>query len=371
MPVKHRAHFKQTLSILRQLKHQENTAHQHLWKSYSSSWWNWQKSWWYSSCEHHHENAHISDWSEKLDRKVTRTLFRCMIFIINLLKYSSKFGKNQRSLLSPTGGVNIIPPIHQNLGQNGYDENKNYDESYENKCSTNYSIITNNNNWNDTHNKQLTMQNKYTNDDVDFDDCVVHIMRWVCTQSALFHIWWWHRTPHGSSSESIHSHPRSYSWRILFDSTSTFFLYLSFLPFSVFFVYPELFLELDNPIVMTTLRYSASDESEDTLNSCTSHTGKDVENCRYTLQPMWKRLRLSQNIFANELTFYGAVEEICAENESLHERTVRPVVMGQSGSSLVLGVIKTEILCDCDDPANKNFSIATTWKTNWEVVTTR
>ena len=27
-----------------------------------------------------------------------------------------------------------------------------------------------NNNWNDTHNKQLTMHNKYTNDDVDFDD---------------------------------------------------------------------------------------------------------------------------------------------------------------------------------------------------------
>ena len=33
-------------------------------------------------------------------------------------------------------------------------------KSYENKCATNYSIITNNN-WNDTHNKQLTMHNKY------------------------------------------------------------------------------------------------------------------------------------------------------------------------------------------------------------------
>ena len=100
-----------------------------------------------------------------------------MILRIHLVHhYSSKFGNSQRSLLSPTGGVNTIPPIQQNPMQNGYDENKGYDESYENKCATNYSIITNNN-WNDTHNKQLTMHNKYTNDDVDFDDCVVHIMR--------------------------------------------------------------------------------------------------------------------------------------------------------------------------------------------------
>ena len=38
--------------------------------------------------------------------------------------------------------MNTIFPIHQNPIQNGYDENKGYDESYENKCATNYSIIT-------------------------------------------------------------------------------------------------------------------------------------------------------------------------------------------------------------------------------------
>ena len=36
---------------------------------------------------------------------------------------------------------------------------------------------------------------------------------------------------------------------------------------------PELFLELDNPIVMASLRYSAAEESEDTLKSFTSPTG--------------------------------------------------------------------------------------------------
>ena len=61
MPVRHRADFKQALSTLRQLKHQEDTAHQQIWQSYSSSWWNWQESWWHSSYEHHHEDEPSTD----------------------------------------------------------------------------------------------------------------------------------------------------------------------------------------------------------------------------------------------------------------------------------------------------------------------
>ena len=56
-------------------------------------------------------------------------------------------------------------------------------------------------------------------------------------------------------------------------------------------------------------------------------------------------------VSANQLSLHGAVAEICEEYESLYERTGRPVVMGQSSSSLVLSVIKTEVLLDCDDPA--------------------
>ena len=51
---------------------------------------------------------------------------------------------------------------------------------------------------------------------------------------------------------------------------------------------------------------------------------------------------------ANQLSLYGAVAEICEEYESLHERTGRPVVMGQS---TVLSAIKTEVPFDSDDPA--------------------
>ena len=39
-------------------------------------------------------------------------------------------------------------------------------------------------------------------------------------------------------------------------------------------------------------------------------------------------------VSANQLSLHGAVAEMCEEYESLHERTERPVVMGQSSSSL-------------------------------------
>ena len=55
-------------------------------------------------------------------------------------------------------------------------ENNGYDTSAMGTNAMNYSI-TIKKNWNDAHNnKQLTMRNKYTNDDVDLDDCA-HICR--------------------------------------------------------------------------------------------------------------------------------------------------------------------------------------------------
>ena len=59
-------------------------------------------------------------------------------------------------------------------------------------------------------------------------------------------------------------------------------------------------------------------------------------------------------VSANQLSLYGAVAEMCEEYETLHDRKGQPVVGGQSSSSLVLSVIKTEVLLDCDDLANKD-----------------
>ena len=49
-------------------------------------------------------------------------------------------------------------------------------------------------------------------------------------------------------------------------------------------------------------------------------------------------------VSANQLSLYGAVAEMCEEYETLHDRTLQPVMGGQPSSSLVLSVIKTEVL---------------------------
>ena len=58
---------------------------------------------------------------------------------------------------------------------------------------------------------------------------------------------------------------------------------------------------------------------------------------------------------ANQLSLYGAVAEMCEEYETLRDRSGQPVVKGESSSLLTLSVMKTEMLLDCDDLANKDF----------------
>ena len=59
-------------------------------------------------------------------------------------------------------------------------------------------------------------------------------------------------------------------------------------------------------------------------------------------------------VSVNQLSLYGAVAEMCEEYETLHDRSGQPFVGGQSSSSLVLSVIKTEVPLDCDDLAYKD-----------------
>ena len=72
---------------------------------------------------------------------------------------------------------------------------------------------------------------------------------------------------------------------------------------------------------------------------------KVMENCRYTIQPIWKRLRLFFAYLFLQISsvFTEQSQKMCEENEALHDRTGQPVVGGQSSSSLVLSVIKTEV----------------------------
>ena len=60
-------------------------------------------------------------------------------------------------------------------------------------------------------------------------------------------------------------------------------------------------------------------------------------------------------ISVNQLSLCGAVAEMGEEYETFHDRNGKPVVGGQSSSSFVPSVIKTEVLLDCDDRARKDF----------------
>ena len=62
-------------------------------------------------------------------------------------------------------------------------------------------------------------------------------------------------------------------------------------------------------------------------------------------------------ISVNQLSLYGAVEEMCEEYETLRDRSGQPVVRGQSSSSFVPSVIKTEMPLDCDDLARKDLPL--------------
>ena len=58
-----------------------------------------------------------------------------------------------------------------------------------------------------------------------------------------------------------------------------------------------------------------------------------------TIEPIFRII-----VSANQLSLYGAIAELCEEYKACHVRTGQPVVMVQSSSSLVLSVIKTEVL---------------------------
>ena len=62
----------------------------------------------------------------------------------------------------------------------------------------------------------------------------------------------------------------------------------------------------------------------------------------------------------NQLSLYGAVAEMCEEYESYHDRTGKPVVGGQSSSSFVPSVIKTNVPMKSDDHDHKDLLLQDT-----------
>ena len=53
---------------------------------------------------------------------------------------------------------------------------------------------------------------------------------------------------------------------------------------------------------------------------------------------------------------------MCEEYETFHDRTGKPVVGGQSSSSFVPSVIKTDVPLESDDLCSQRSSIAEIWE---------
>ena len=81
------------------------------------------------------------------------------------------------------------------------------------------------------------------------------------------------------------------------------------------------FAESDCPIFRATSPLSRGQLKSKGHGKMSIHYCADLE----TIQTVFRQI-----ISVNQLSLYGAVAEMCEEYESLHERTERPVVGGQS-----------------------------------------
>ena len=103
--------------------------------------------------------------------------------------------------------------------------------------------------------------------------------------------------------------------------------------------------ESGHPIFRATSPFSRGQLKSKGHGQLSIHYCADLE----TIQTVFRTI-----ISIIQLSLYGAVAEMCEENETLHDRTGQPVVGGQSNSSFVPSVIKTEVLLDCDYLARKD-----------------
>ena len=108
------------------------------------------------------------------------------------------------------------------------------------------------------------------------------------------------------------------------------------------------FAESGHPVFRATSPLSRCRLKSKGHGKLSTHYSADLE----TIETIFRMI-----VSANQLSLYRTVAEMCKEYEILHERTVRPVVGGQSSSSLVPSVIKTEMPLDCDDLADKDLPL--------------
>ena len=84
---------------------------------------------------------------------------------------------------------------------------------------------------------------------------------------------------------------------------------------------------------------------------CAEVSSKAIHYCAdlKTIQTVFHTI-----ISVNQLSLHGTVAEMCEEYETFHDRSMQPFVGGQSNSSFVPSVLKTEVPLDCGDLARKD-----------------
>ena len=105
------------------------------------------------------------------------------------------------------------------------------------------------------------------------------------------------------------------------------------------------FAESRHPVFRATSPLSRGQLKSKGHGKLSIHFCDDLE----TIQTIFRII-----VSVNQLSLYGAVAEMCKEYETFHDRTGQPVVGGQSSSSFVPSIIKTEVLLDRDDLARKD-----------------
>ena len=197
-----------------------------------------------------------------------------MILIIGSMHhYSENSVTTDSSLLSPTGKVNIIPPNAELWPRKFCMKTMATEYSYKNETTTTLQVKLERRVHQQADHKERHPWRRW------HDHCVAY-MHWVWTHCAFVPQLWLSHTSHSMAQvlSSFTLHPWSPTmaqsfWLVFPLSTFTF----SILSFTVVLFHLDLFFELHYKIVMANLRCSASEESDDTLNSFTSLTGNEAK----------------------------------------------------------------------------------------------
>ena len=234
----------------------------------SSSWWNWQESGWHFFLPSIITKTDPVLIDEETCGKVIGILIRGMILRIHLKHhYSSKIDNNQRNLLRPTGSVNTIPVIQQNPWKITTTKTKATMKAL--RTSVRRTTVS----------SQRTTETTRTTSS---SQCITSAPMTTLT-STIAWCTSYVESSHRGYCSTLYDEIAPLMTQVLSNHivismssmTASLWLDLSLLLLLILPVFLRLLPHselFDKPTVIKSLRYSVADESEDIVNSFSSHT---------------------------------------------------------------------------------------------------